>query len=60
VRNVTLFDVYQGEGVAEGKKSVALSMTLQAVDRTLSEDDINAVVAKVEKSVTKRFAAEIR
>lgn len=60
VRNVNLFDVYEGEHVEAGKKSVALSMTLQAVDRTLTEDEINVVAAKAVANVTKRFNAEVR
>ncbi len=43
LQDVTLFDVYQGKGVEDGKKSIALSVTLQATDRTLSEDDITRV-----------------
>lgn len=60
VREVTLFDVYAGKGVAEGKKSVALQITLQADDRTLSENDINATRQKIIDSVTKHCAAELR
>ncbi|MFT7433305.1 MAG: phenylalanyl-tRNA synthetase beta chain [Alphaproteobacteria bacterium] len=60
VRHVNLFDVYEGENVEAGKKSVALSMTLQAVDRTLTEADINAVVEKAVGNVKKRFNAEVR
>jgi phenylalanyl-tRNA synthetase beta chain len=43
LRDVTLFDVYQGKGVESGKKSLALAVTLQADDRTLSEEDITRV-----------------
>ncbi len=37
LQQVTLFDVYEGKGVSEGKKSLALTVTLQATDRTLTE-----------------------
>ena len=40
IQAVTLFDVYQGKGVQEGHKSLAVTVTLQAPDRTLSEQDI--------------------
>ncbi|MAI07763.1 MAG: phenylalanine--tRNA ligase subunit beta [Magnetococcales bacterium] len=60
VRSVNLFDVYNGEGVKEGFKSVALSMTLQAEDRTLKEDEINKVSEKAVAAVQKRFNAEVR
>ncbi len=49
--SVDLFDVYTGEGVAEGQKSVALSVTIQPDDKTLTDDEIgqiaDAIVAKV-------------
>lgn len=60
VRSVNLFDVYTGEGVKDGFKSVALSMTLQAEDRTLKEDEINKVSEKAIAAVQKRFNAEVR
>jgi phenylalanyl-tRNA synthetase beta chain len=51
---VDLFDVYAGEGVPEGHKSLAVSVTIQPAERTLTEDDIQAVsdaiVAQVEKA----------
>lgn len=42
IRDVTVFDVYQGKGVAEDKKSIAVSVTLQADDRTLTDAEIDA------------------
>ena len=60
VKAVNVFDVYQGENVEAGKKSIALSMTLQATDRTLTEDDINAICDKAVKTVTKNYGAEVR
>jgi phenylalanyl-tRNA synthetase beta chain len=47
VRDVTLFDVYQGVHVGEGKKSLAFAVTLQAHDRTLQEADIQAISAAI-------------
>ncbi|TAE82161.1 MAG: phenylalanine--tRNA ligase subunit beta [Alphaproteobacteria bacterium] len=43
IRDVTIFDVYEGKNVEAGKKSVAFSVTLQAHDRTLAQEDIMAV-----------------
>ena len=40
LREVVVFDVYEGKGIAEGKKSIALSVTLQANDRTLTDAEI--------------------
>ena len=47
LRNVTIFDVYRGKGVDEGKKSIALTVTLQAADRTLTDAEIEAVSAAI-------------
>ncbi len=52
LRNVTLFDIYRGKGVPEGKKSMAFSLELRADDRTLTDEDcvnlVNKVLAKLE------------
>jgi phenylalanyl-tRNA synthetase beta chain len=60
VRDVTLFDVFEGGSLGEGRKSLALSVTLQALDRTLSEDDIAAVSQRIIAAVTKATGAELR
>ena len=57
---MNLFDVYEGDKMPDGKKSLAISMTLQAQDRTLTEDEINAVVADAVAACEKRFKAELR
>ena len=49
-----LFDVYEGKGVPEGKKSLAYSLTFQAADRTLTESEIEAV----QQSIVTALAAE--
>lgn len=43
LKSVTIFDVYQGKGVEPGKKSIALTVTLQAADRTLTDSEIEQV-----------------
>ncbi|PNG26684.1 phenylalanine--tRNA ligase subunit beta [Methylocella silvestris] len=55
-----VFDVYEGPGVAEGKKSVAISVTLQPRDRTLTESDIDAVAAKIVAEASQRAGASLR
>lgn len=60
LKDINLFDVYQGENLPEGKKSVALSVTLQADDRTLSEKEINAVSESIVSAAQKHLKAEIR
>ncbi|GLP96547.1 phenylalanine--tRNA ligase subunit beta [Paraferrimonas sedimenticola] len=57
---INLFDVYQGEGVAEGKKSLAIALTLQDVTRTLEDKDITQVVEAVVSSLQSEFNASLR
>lgn len=54
-----LFDVYEGEQVGEGKKSVAYSITFRAADRTLTDSEINAVMDKILAGL-KAIGAELR
>jgi phenylalanyl-tRNA synthetase beta chain len=60
VSGVAVFDVYQGQGVPESKKSVALSVTLQPIDRTLTDADIERVSASIVDGVAKRTGATLR
>lgn len=57
---VNLFDVYQGPGVADGYKSLAVSLTIQDTEKTLEEDDINAVISVVLTELKQRFNATLR
>lgn len=57
---VNVFDVYRGEQLGAGKKSVAFSLTLRAADRTLVEDEINAAMKKVVGNCAHKFGAQIR
>lgn len=54
-----LFDVYEGEQVAEGKKSVAYTMTFRAKDRTLEDQEVNNIINKILKELGK-LGIEIR
>ncbi len=56
---VRVFDVYTGEQVPEGKKSVAFSLTFQA-DRTLTDEEVDAEVARISGLLRERFGAEVR
>ncbi|MGC7560882.1 phenylalanine--tRNA ligase subunit beta [Pasteurella sp. PK-2025] len=57
---VNLFDVYQGNGVAENHKSLAISLIIQDNEKTLEEDDINSVVSVVLSELKQRFNAYLR
>lgn len=56
VRDVSLFDVYQGTGIPEGKKSLALSVALQADDRTLSDADLSKASEAIIEVAAKKGA----
>ena len=60
LRGIKLFDIYRGTGVPEGKKSMAFSMQLRADDRTLTDTDSEAVVAKVLAAVQEKLGATLR
>jgi phenylalanyl-tRNA synthetase beta chain len=54
-----LFDVYEGEQIEAGKKSVAYTMTFRALDRTLSDAEVNKIIEKILKELGK-LGVEIR
>jgi phenylalanyl-tRNA synthetase beta chain len=58
--DVALFDVYRGERVASGKKSLAIEVTLQPREKTLTDADIEAVSAKVVSAVMKATGGVLR
>jgi phenylalanyl-tRNA synthetase beta chain len=55
-----VFDVYAGKGVPEGKKSLAITVTLQPVERTLTDAEIEAVCNKIVAAVAKATNATLR
>ncbi len=60
ISDVAVFDVYEGEKVEAGKKSVALAVTLQPTEKTLTEADIEAVGARIVAEMAKRYGASLR
>ncbi|MCS7267978.1 MAG: phenylalanine--tRNA ligase subunit beta [Geminicoccaceae bacterium] len=60
LREVRLFDVYEGPGIPAGKKSLAVAVRLQAPDHTLSEAEIEAAVQRITSAVEKSCAAQLR
>ena len=57
LKEVTLFDIYSGEGVAEGKKSVALGIMFQDDQKTLTDEEVEKSVSLVLKLLKRRFNA---
>ncbi|HEY1707298.1 MAG TPA: phenylalanine--tRNA ligase subunit beta [Rhizomicrobium sp.] len=60
IERVDVFDVYEGKGVPEGKKSLALSVRLQPKDKTLTDAEIDAIGQKLVAAVTKATGATLR
>ena len=60
ITDVVLFDVYEGEHVPEGKKSVAISVTYSSDERTLNEKEITEMENRIKFELTKQFHAELR
>jgi phenylalanyl-tRNA synthetase beta chain len=60
ISDVGVFDVFTGKGVPEGKKSLAIEVTLQPRDKTLTDAEIEAVAAKVVAAVKKATGGELR
>ncbi len=58
--SVNLFDLYHGEQVPEGKKSMAYRIVYRAVDRTLTDKEVDAAHAKIIKALTEKLNIEIR
>ncbi len=57
---LTTFDVYEGAGVGEGRKSIAFGLTWQHPSRTLSDEEISAIIAKCIRALESEFNAELR
>ena len=60
LKQVSLFDVYEGTGVEEGKKSYALNFVLQSADKTLTDEDINKVMNKLISAYEREVGAKLR
>ena len=60
IDSVSIFDVYEGKGVPEGHKSVAVAVRIQPKDKTLTDVEIEAVAAAIVAQVTKATGATLR
>lgn len=60
LQDARLFDVYVGKGVEDGKKSLAIALTLQSVERTLEDADIAGAVDAIVAHIGERFGATLR
>ena len=60
IADVFVFDVYEGAGLDPDKKSVAVEVTLQPVEKTLTDAEIEAVSGKIVAEVSRRHGATLR
>ena len=60
IQKVSTFDVYEGENIPKDKKSVAINVILQAIDKTLSEKDLDEVSQKIIDIVKAKTGGTIR
>ena len=60
ITDAVIFDVYQGKGVEEGKKSLALNITIQPTDKTLTDEDIDALMQAVISNVVTKTGGQLR
>jgi phenylalanyl-tRNA synthetase beta chain len=60
IAGVTVFDVYEGTGIEPGKKSVAIAVRLQPREKTMTDQEIDAVAARITAEVAKRAGGTLR
>jgi len=60
IADVRVFDVYEGKGVAEGQKSVAVEVTIQPMEKTLTDAEIEALSARIVAAAEKAVGAKLR
>ncbi len=60
IANVVVFDIFEGPSLGQGKKSLAIEVTLQPREKTLTDDDIEAVSSRIVAEVKKATGGEIR
>ena len=60
VKDVRVFDVYQGDNIPENQKSIAISVTIQSFEKTLNETDLERINNLIIKTVENKTGAKIR
>jgi phenylalanyl-tRNA synthetase beta chain len=60
ITDVTVFDVYEGKGIDPAKKSIAIAVTMQPREKTMTDEEIDAVGAKIVAEVTKKTGGVLR
>jgi phenylalanyl-tRNA synthetase beta chain len=60
LKNINLFDVYEGKNLPKGKKSYAVSFTLQDTSKTLTDKQIDKIMSKLQANFEKKLGGELR
>jgi phenylalanyl-tRNA synthetase beta chain len=60
ISNVIVFDVYEGKGIESGKKSIAIAVTIQPREKTMTDAEIDALSGRIVAEVTKRTGGVLR
>ncbi|MFQ5650164.1 MAG: phenylalanine--tRNA ligase subunit beta [bacterium] len=60
LKNVRVFDVFRGEQIGRGRKSLALSLTFCSLERTLREQDVDQRIEKILRSLASKYSAQLR
>ncbi len=60
LRSVDIFDIYQGESIPNGKKSLAITVVMQATDKTLTDNEINNKISAILKLLKQELSIELR
>jgi phenylalanyl-tRNA synthetase beta chain len=60
ITGVTVFDLYEGKGIEPGKKSIAIALTIQPREKTMTDQEIDALAGKIVAEVGKRTGGVLR
>ena len=60
LKEINLFDVYEGKNLPDGKKSYALSFIIQDTSKTLTDDQIDKIMSKLQQNFEKELGAVLR
>ena len=60
IKNVKVFDLYEGQNIPEDKKSIALSVTIQSFEKSLSDQDLEKINNLIISTVESKSGAKIR
>ena len=60
IKDIKIFDVYEGKNIPSDKKSIAIKVTIQSDNKTLNEDDLTGISKKIVKSVEEKTGAQLR